>query len=217
MKTLWLTLAILACAIAPASAHGLNVYAWLENDKILVQCDFGQGRPAMHTEVTVFDSVDRKELVRGTTNNQGRFEFAVPAVIRDGHGLTIVADAGQGHRGEWSMDAAEIYAAASLTAGFDAAAIKENQADHVHVSLVPASPPVPRTGSIAIQGSQASASPEQLRNMVAETLELKLAPIRQEIAKRSSSGPGMVEIIGGIGWIIGLVGIALYFRSRKSA
>jgi len=28
-------------------------------------------------------------------------------------------------------------------------------------------------------------------------------------------GPGITEIMGGIGYIIGLVGIALYFSNRK--
>lgn len=190
-----------------AIAHGLNIFAWLENDSILVQCDFGQNRPAPNASVVVYDSVDRQELARGVTDNQGRFVFPVPGVIRHGHGLLIVANAGQGHQGEWTMDASELYAAASLTAGFDQAAIETGVQTPGHARMTPAGVPMP----------QGAVTQEQIRNIVQEALELKLSPIRQEIAARSASGPSLVEIIGGIGWIMGLVGIALYFKSRKSA
>lgn len=203
----------------PAQGHALHVFAWLENDQILVQADFGQGRPANAAAITVYDSTDRKELAHGKTNAQGRFTFTVPAVIRQGHGLTIVANAGQGHAGEWTMDASELYAAASLTAGFDEAAIRARQEgletpDHVHVQTIP-SGNVAVTQAPTANGQTHNTSHEQIRNIVSEALELKLAPIRQEIAAQSSSGPTFGEIIGGIGWIIGLVGIGFYFKSRK--
>lgn len=194
---------------APAMSHGLNVFAWLENDQILVQCDFGQGRPAANAAIAVYDSADHKELIQGRTDSLGRYAFVVPAVIRDGHGLLIVADAGQGHRGEWTMDASELYSAASLTAGFDAAAIqaRQNGQDHVHIQMTPTNPPM-------VQGP---VTQEQIKNIVQEVLELKLSPLRKEIAAHAvSSGRTIVEIVGGIGWIIGLVGIGLYFKSRKS-
>lgn len=191
-----------------AFAHGLNVFAWLENDHILVQCDFGQNRPATGAAISVYDNVDKRELLQGRTDAQGRFAFRVPDVIREGHGLLIVADAGQGHRGEWTMDAAELYSAASLAAGFDQAAIQARQDDsaHIHVQMAPAGSALNHPAPTA----------EQIRNVVQEALELKLAPIRQEIAMRSSSGPTFTEIIGGIGWIIGLIGIGMYFKARKS-
>lgn len=191
----------------PVWAHGLNIFAWLESDEVLVQCDFGQNRPAVNTAITVYDSADKKELARGKTSAQGRYAFRVPEVIRQGHGLIIVADAGQGHRGEWTMDAAELYAAASLTAGFDKAALEaaQNEGAHIHVKARPAGTPFP----------QAVLTPEQVKNIVHEALELKLAPIRKEIAAHATSGPTFAEIIGGIGWIIGLVGIGFYFKSRR--
>lgn len=198
----------LAAFSAPVFSHGLNIFAWLENDSILVQCDFGQNRPAPNAAVAVYDNVDRQELAHGVTDKQGRYSFPVPGVIRHGHGLLIVADAGQGHRGEWSMDASELYAAASLTAGFDEAALRAQGQDagHVHVQTTPIGAPM-------VQGP---VTQDQVRNIVQEALELKLAPIRQQIAATSSSGPSLAEIIGGIGWILGLVGIAFYFKARKS-
>lgn len=205
MKKILFALALVSICAGPAFGHAINIYAWLENDQILVQCDFGRDRPAINAAITVFDSTDRQKLLTGATNAEGRFTFTVPPTVRQGRGLLIEVNAGQGHRGEWSMDASELYAAASLTAGFDEAAINSGQPGHAHVELRPTAP-LP-AGAV---------TPEQVRSIVQEAMELKLAPVRQELARQASSAPSLAEIIGGIGWIIGLVGIALYFKSRRA-
>ncbi len=194
---------------SPASAHRLNVFAWLDNDRILVECNFGGKHPAANADVTVLDDTDQKELVKGKTDNQGQFSFPAPAVARQGHGLAISVNAGQGHKGEWTMSASELYAAASLTAGFDSAAIKERHelaepdADSSTPHAVPAMP-----------GSQLTDA--QMRSLLHSALEQHLAPIRRQLAEQAAKGPGLEEIIGGIGWIMGLAGIFLYFKSRKN-
>lgn len=237
---------------ASAFAHGLNVFAWLENDQIITQCDFGKGHPAANASIRIYDNINRKELAQGRTNAQGKFTFAVPSVIRDGHGLLIVADAGQGHRGEWSMDASEIYAAASLTAGFDEAALiaeREGRAQAAspaapqtpghtggHAPQVNSAPDQQATRDIIRPVQESAARPlaispepgqsvpgqlqiaptsEQIRAIVHDALEQKLAPIRQQIASGASSKPAYIEIVGGIGWIVGLAGIVLFFMSRR--
>jgi hypothetical protein len=54
---------------------------------------------------------------------------------------------------------------------------------------------------------------QQERNLITrEMAQLKreLASLREEIAK-----PGLKEVFAGIGYILGLTGIALYFQTRK--
>lgn len=215
MKRIYLSsiLAILLCfyVLLPgqADAHRLNVFAWLENDQILVECNFGEKRPAANAAVTIVDDTDQKELLHGKTNAEGKYSFAVPDIIRQGHGLIISVNAGQGHVGEWAMNASELYAAAALTAGFDAAALKEKEQDHVHLRATPIQP-----GSVPMPGSQLDK--EHMRSLLHAALEQHLAPIQRQLAAQSAKGPSMSEIIGGIGWIIGLVGTALYFKARKA-
>lgn len=200
------------CMANAAAAHRLNVFAWLENDHIIVECGFGDNRPARAANVAVIDSDTKKELVRGVTNEAGQFTFTVPQVVREGHGLLIDVNAGEGHHGEWSMDASELYAAASLTAGFDEAAIAAggNRQAHAHIRVAPSGGGANMAMPVAPLGG------DEARSIINEILESKLAPIRKELAARNAAGPSMAEIIGGIGWIIGLVGIALYFKSRRS-
>lgn len=198
-------LLLLTCLACPVFGHGLNIFAWLENGHILVQCDFGRDRAAVNATITVYDSVDKKEIDQGKTNTEGRYSFVVPDVVRHGHGLTIIADAGQGHRGEWSMDASELRAATSLAEGFDQASA---QAGRTHSSSIPA--------TANMQSDNGALTREEISNIVQEALELKLGPIRQELAAHSASGPSLAEIIGGIGWIIGLAGVGFYFKARKN-
>jgi nickel transport protein len=57
-------------------------------------------------------------------------------------------------------------------------------------------------------------SAEDLERIINNSLDTKLAPLKQMLAEQFNSGPKISEIIGGIGWIFGLVGVAAYFRRR---
>ena len=58
-------------------------------------------------------------------------------------------------------------------------------------------------------------TPDQVRAIVNAALDAKLGPIRRDLAAQVNAGPDIQEIIGGIGWILGLVGIGLYFKGRR--
>lgn len=149
---IWLSLALFL-ASSPALAQDISLFAWLDNDHIRVQCDTAPNNPVKDATIKVFDHVDNKELASGKTDSEGRFSFRVPQVVREGHGLLLSADAGNGRHGEWTMSAGEIYSAASLAAGFDEAAIQasENRRAHIPVkrSAQPATSKKPDIGSAA--------------------------------------------------------------------
>ncbi len=46
-------------------------------------------------------------------------------------------------------------------------------------------------------------------------LDARLSPLRRQLAELRTEGPGVREIVGGMGWFVGLAGLALYFRSRR--
>ena len=55
----------------------------------------------------------------------------------------------------------------------------------------------------------------ELQNIVNTALDAKLGPIRKELAEMRVARPGFTEIFGGIGWLVGLAGVALYFKGRR--
>lgn len=55
-----------------------------------------------------------------------------------------------------------------------------------------------------------------LEDMFAHVLDARLAPVEQALAQRAA-GPDLRDIVGGIGWIIGLLGLAAYMKYRRQA
>lgn len=207
-----------------AEAHRVNVFAWLEGDRVVVECAFSRSQPVNKGQVTVYDNVTNRELLQGRTDAAGHFSFRVPDVVRDGHGLRIEINAGQGHASDWVMAADELYEAAALTAGFDKAQIAENnlaEKDRRNETPVQTAHKQLRPRDIGQAQPQDApnmampATPEHVRQIVNESLDARLAPIHRQMAAMENRGAGIVEIFGGIGWIIGLVGLWLYYRSRR--
>ena len=56
---------------------------------------------------------------------------------------------------------------------------------------------------------------KEVEAQVEEAVEKKIKPIMKILAESKQSGPTVKDIFSGIGYIIGLVGIAAYFHSRK--
>jgi len=61
--------------------------------------------------------------------------------------------------------------------------------------------------------SQLSAS--EIEAVVEKALDKKMKPLIEMLAESQQKSPDIGDIIGGIGYIIGLVGIAAYFHNRK--
>lgn len=200
-----LALLLVLLVSTEALAHRLNVFAWLEGDSIVVECGFNRSSPLRSGLVVVFDATSGKELLQGRTDEQGRFLFAVPEAVRQGHGLRMEVNGGEGHVNDWTMTAKEISEALDLSHGFQAGANSEP-------ALSPsASSSQPKTS--AAQGQPLTAT--EVRAIVAESLNAGLAPLRRELAALSSGAPTLRDIIGGLGWIMGLVGIGCFFLARR--
>ncbi len=45
-------------------------------------------------------------------------------------------------------------------------------------------------------------------------VEKKIAPIRKILLDEKEKGPGLTEIFGGIGYLLGIAGLLAYARSR---
>lgn len=188
-------LALLAALLpAPVQAHRINIFAWLEGDSVMVECGFNRSSPVRSGLITVFDGANGKELLQGHTDDKGHFSFPVPPAARAGHGLRIQIAAGEGHRNEWIMDASEFSGAEAPTGS-------------ARDTAAPSAPAQTQAGR--------PATADDVRAIVNAALDAKLGPIRRDLAAQVNAGPGLRDIIGGIGWILGLAGMGLYFRGRR--
>ncbi len=98
-----LGLLILYCS-PDALAHKVYVFAWVENGKVYTECSFGDRR-VNRGEITV-TTEDGKEVISGTTTENGEFSFDVPQ--NPGSDLVIKVVAGAGHQAEWTVKRQEL-------------------------------------------------------------------------------------------------------------
>jgi nickel transport protein len=186
---------------SPALAHRVNIFAYVEGDEIVVECSYSKSKKVRHGVIEVQDAASGETLLQGTTDAQGVYRFPVPEEARrSGSNLRILLQAGEGHQNEWTVDAAE-FMGASLPAATTPSAPQSGVAPD----------PVSHGGERAHTPALTRADVEEV---VAAALDAKLAPIQRELREQGQKGPGVQEIVGGIGWIFGLIGVAAYFKSR---
>ncbi len=188
--------------IDSAFAHRVNVYAWVDGDKIYLESKFAGGRPVKSGKVVVTDPRG-VELLSGVTDDEGEFSFKIP----ERTDLKIVLIAGQGHQAEWTIRAAEMEDLPSGKAS-DAGAAKAGPSEQKNV--------VSKTS--AANGTAAPdtvMSPKELEAVIESVLDRKLKPITRMLADMQQEGPSVRDIFAGIGYIFGLVGVVAYIQSRK--
>lgn len=194
-------LAICLCFLIAfeANAHAVFVDAWVEGDTMCAEGSFAGKAKAKNSTVTVNNDAG-ETLHEGRTDNAGKVCFPLPQKAAK---LTFVLNAGQGHRAEavlYEDDFPETAAPAP-----SAAAPAPAKAE-----------PVSPAATIATPAPSAVTSlDETVREAVRQEMQKQLGPIRQSLASLQNREPGMLEIFGGIGWIVGLAGAAALASTRR--
>lgn len=169
-------------------AHKVYLFAWVEGNMIHTDSYFPGKRKVIGGLVEVFDSSGKK-LLEGKTDKKGAFSFKIPKKTD----LRIVLEVTMGHKTEYLLSSDEI----------PEIAIKGDLTTVRDKSKTPL--------STAVQMDM-----EKIRIMLEETLDSRLKPISKRLAKiRKERGAGFTEIIGGLGYIFGLMGLIIYFKNRK--
>lgn len=205
--TLFLSLAIHS---PRAQAHRINVFAWVEGDTVFTQSKFsGGGRPKGAT-IEVYDNEGRK-LLEGLTDQDGHFSFKLPQKTA----LKVVVKAGGGHQGSWQIPIEEVEAAGEVQPVASKnnkvrVAQPDNQKEPA-TSLVSASSP-------SKAASEACNCTAEIVQAIKRELDQRLKPqtARLNRMQEALDGPRVADILGGIGYILGLMGLAAYIRFRKN-
>ncbi len=179
-------MSILVLWTTVAHAHRANVFAYAEGGNIIVEAGYGKDRPVIGGSVVVSDKADGKEFLRGVTDKSGRFIFSVPGAAKADRADLRVTLMA----GEGHLDS-WVVGASEYASGVDTAGTLQDA-----------------TESKAFEG--------RLQRIVEEAVERKIAPMRDMLVQELQGGPGMIEIVGGLGYFVGLLGVAAYLKSRKS-
>ena len=207
---------------ASALAHRVNIFAWTEGNEVVAECGFNGGNKVKQGQVVVFDAATGAKLAEGRTDDYGVYRFSVSAEGK-AHGVRIVIKAGEGHQNEWTVEAAELSGiqpqAAAAPSGAAPATTATTAAAPAAATAVgtttSASGQATKKAEKTAPQQTANISAEELQTIVNAALDVKLGPIRKELAEMRVARPGFSEIFGGIGWLVGLAGVALYFKGRR--
>lgn len=194
---LFLLLALLPCT---ASAHKISVFAYGEGDMIMGEASFHGGKGARNVEISVTDKATGSVITATHTNDNGQFSIPISDSMREKQAdLLIVANAGEGHRNEWLLSAADY--------------LPESSTSESRQEEPEPKPPTPPE-------STALKAPPQidealLRKIVAEEVGQQIGPLKRMLTRQAEHKPSLQDIIGGIGYILGLAGLAALMKSRK--
>ncbi len=206
MACLFCMVSWFACFPGPVSAHKVTIFAWVEGDTVYTRSKFSGGKRAKNTTVVVYDE-DGNQLLEGRTDEKGEFAFKVPEKTT----LQVVLKASMGHLAEWTIPEEEISGVSPVPEPESVPGVAEKELPLDASSLGKA-----ETGGKQPETAPASVglSRRDLLTLIDESLDKKLAPIANMLVDSLDQGPKVSEVIGGIGYIFGLVGVALYFSNR---
>ncbi|NDV18906.1 hypothetical protein GO013_05665 [Pseudodesulfovibrio sp. JC047] len=172
---------------AVSEAHKVNIFAYVEGNTVVTDSGYSRSKRVQGGVVEVRDGSTGKLLLSGTTDTTGRFDFEIPAEVRENQAdLRLLLKAGAGHQAEWTVTYAEF----SHTPGI----FSDTTSDHVHTAV-----------------QVTSSSSQDVETLLRRELE----PIKRMLAEMHDAGPSVTEILGGIGYIFGLFGVVAYMKSRK--
>jgi nickel transport protein len=172
-----------------AAAHSLHVFARVEGNVIRGEAYFRGRVPARQAKVAVFDP-DGRRLAETTTDDEGAFVVA----IRRRCDHRIVVDAGEGHRAEWIVSAAELPDDLSPATDVGTLAAEPSPDES-------GPPPPPAAGQ---------------RDLAAklDALNRQMVELRKQIDEYEHR-TRVRDVLGGLGYILGIAGAAYYVLARR--
>ncbi len=192
-----LCLFMACCWLFPtlSHAHKIRVFAWVAGDTVTVESGFSGGRPLIQGTVDVQNADTGTSLLQGNTNEKGIFTFSLAETVKEkGMGLRIIVSGGEGHRNEWLLQ-------------------PENDLQSVGQDTKEITGADP--GPEHITSSPGANDTETVTRILDQLLEEKLAPIRRSLAQAEEQKPKLTDILGAIGYLVGLAGIIAWMKSRK--
>jgi len=190
------------CLAVRAEAHKVNVFAYVEKGEIAGEGYFSDGTKAQSSTVIIKDA-SGKELAKTTTGKDGSFRLPLPKADPP---LTVYLFASEGHENTYTLKASDI----SPDSGEPAGAPDQTPGQ--------ASPTVAPPAVSPAEDAAQTVAPAAIAAAVDQAVAARLAPIKAQLARLAEQGDRVTlkDVLGGLGWIMGIFGTAAYLASRQS-
>jgi nickel transport protein len=193
---------LVAIPSGEALAHKLQVFAFAEGMRIAGSTYFAGGGAASGARIEVRDDAGSL-LAELAPDGEGRFVYEAQAPIAH----RILAITGDGHRAEWRITADEL---------------AEDLSEPMR-SPPSAGSPVDMSGSLDPQPHHTAPPPHStpsidpaLEAAIERAVARQIRPLREQLVA-AEDHLRLKDILGGLGYILGLTGLALWWRSRAGS
>jgi len=185
-------------------AHNVTIFAWVEGDMVYTESKFSNGRRAQNAPVEVYDAAGTK-ILSGKTDENGEFSFKLPKKEE----LKIILRAGMGHGNEWILTTEDIAEAQAEPSG----STPDPASNQLNRSTPSQTPSINKESkeNLMVTGLK-------LQTLLETMLDKKLAPVLKKLnylEAKQKKERGITEILGGIGYILGLMGLAAFIHYRR--
>lgn len=180
----------------PAHAHKIKIFAMVEGETVTGYAYAPGGVRLPNNTIEIFDG--NKEKVGETkTDANGAFSFTP----QKRNNLSFELDTGDGHRTAFLINADE------LPASLPAAGAPQTAPATTPQTATPQPPSAPET-------TPASVAPAELATLIDQAVAHNIKPLRVQIEAYEQK-IRLHDILGGIGYIMGLAGIFAYMQAGK--
>ena len=186
---------LMAATLAPLSAHTLRLFASVEGERIVGYGYFNGSSRAVHVPFAV-NAPDGEPLYSGVTDDLGQFAFI--ATRRVDHRIRI--NSGDGHAADFTVSAAELPEVLHPTMGVASDRGQEQGRQEQG----------PSSGF-----AKQSTSEVPLQSIADETAARQIRLLREQLDSYHNT-IWWHDVIGGIGYIIGIAGLAYGLEQRKA-
>ncbi|MCB9958090.1 MAG: carboxypeptidase regulatory-like domain-containing protein [Rhodospirillaceae bacterium] len=193
-----------------AHAHRLNLFAFVDGQSIQGSAYYSGGGAPGGAEIVAYGP-DGAEIGHATTDADGNFSFTPTQPVD--HRITIAT--ADGHAAEFVVTAAELPAPLAAPAAEPQAPVAADEAEAGEA------PPAAESEAVADRPTDVPAvaaapaiDPAELESLIGRTVQRQIQPLRQQLFAYEGA-IHMHDVLGGIGYILGLFGIAAYLMSLR--
>jgi nickel transport protein len=183
----------------PLQAHLLKVFAFTEGNRIEGSVYFVGGAPATGATVQV-RSAEGRLLAELMPDNEGEFSYVAKA--KTDH--LIEADTGDGHVAQWTVPAVELTGETIAPDATD----EEPSTASTSESEGPGAP--------VRSGGATEANTDELAALVERAVARQVRPLREQLIAYEER-VRLRDIVGGLGYIIGLAGLTAWWQQRRGS
>lgn len=199
---LWILFSL--CFSVDVAAHKLMVFAGVEGMRINGQVYISGGHKVAQAQIRIYTAAMEKPVATLTSDAEGHFNYLAQAAVKH----RVAAYTLDGHHAEWWLEADEFTV--------EPASSIPTEQQSTTVSNPALLPPVvaPPIQSSTPQSPSITKSNAQLQAIIERAVAKQIRPLREELHAAQQRARWQ-DILGGLGYIFGLVGIVLWWQQRQ--